>query len=151
MRLTPPGYGAVIAEYLQASKANNQINFNTGDDVIFDTIDTSLGSSISLNTATGVFTLKAGKTYRLSAGIRFEYSAASQIGFSWYSITDSINISQLIRIVNASESGEHSSLPVVQTILTTIVDTEVSIRCTWDGDGVEDVNAGYVWALIEIK
>ncbi len=139
-----------IAEYLQASMGADQRNFNTGDDVIFDIVDRVSGSSISLNTTTGVFTLEAGKTYRLSAGIRFEHSVAAQIGFRWYDAAGTTNLSEMIRIVNAVEAGEHSSLPVVQTIFIPSVNTDVTLRCTWDGDGTEDVNAGYAWAIIEV-
>ncbi len=140
----------IVADYLQASKETNQNNFNTNDDVIFDTIDRVSGSSISLNTTTGVFTLEAGKTYKLSAGIRFEHSSAVEMGFSWYNITNSIIISVPTRSATPSEGGHYSSLPVTQTILIPSVTTEVTFRCTWDGDGVEDVNAGYTWAIVEV-
>ena len=136
-------------DYLQASKANDQTNFNTGDDVIFDTLDRSAGSAITLNTGTGVFTLKAGKTYRLTCGIRYEHTTATRIGFAWYDITNSVEISVRARLMNMKETGDYSTLPIMKTIITPTVDTEVSVRCVWEGDGVEDVNGGHTWAIIE--
>ncbi|KKM84975.1 hypothetical protein LCGC14_1293810 [marine sediment metagenome] len=136
-------------DYLQASKENDQINFNTGDEVIFDTVDMSAGSAISLNTSTGIFTLSAGKTYKLTCGLRFEYSSSARIGFQWYNITDSVAISMLARIHTMSSTNNYSNLPVMQCIITPDIDTQVSVRCTWEGDGVEDVNAGYTWAIVE--
>ena len=136
-------------DYLQASKANDQINFSTNTDVIFDTLDRSAGSAISLNTSTGVFTLSAGKTYKLTCGLRFEHTTAAKIGFAWYDITNSIEISMRTRMMNMKEAGDYSSLPIAQTIITPDADTQVSVRCVWEGDGVEDVNAGYAWAIVE--
>ena len=136
-------------EYLQASKANDQINFDTGDDVIYDTIDRVAGSAISLNTSTGVFTLKAGKTYELTCGIRYEHTTATRIGFAWYNITNSVEISMRARIMNMKETGDYSNLPIAQAIITPDVDTEVTVRCIWEGDGVEDVNAGHTWVIIK--
>ena len=136
-------------EYLQASKANDQINFDTGDDVIFDTMDRSAGSAISLNTGTGIFTLKGGKTYKLTCGIRYEHTTATRIGFAWYDITNSVEISVRARLMNMKETGDYSTLPIMKTIITPTVDTEVSVRCVWEGDGLEDVNGGHAWAIIE--
>ena len=136
-------------DYLQASKANDQVNISTDDDVIFDFIDRSSGSSISLNTPTGVFTLSAGKTYKLTCGIRFENTEAGKIGFTWYNKTASSIISERARLHNMFESGAYSSLPVIQTIITPTVETEVTVRCTWEGGNGEDVNTGFAWAAIE--
>ena len=136
-------------EYLQASKATDQTNINTNDDVIFDFIDRSAGSGISLNTGTGVFTLSAGKTYKLTCGIRFENTVAGKIGFAWYNKTTSSIISERARLHNMFESGAYSSLPVAQTIITPTVETEVTVRCTWEGGNGEDVNAGFAWATTE--
>ena len=137
-------------DYLQATLATDQTNFSTSDDVKFDTVINSKGSSISLNTTTGVFTLKPNKTYRLTSGIRFEHTVASKIGFGWYDITNSDEISIMARCMTMSEAGDYSSLPIMKTIFTPTVLTQVSVRCVWDGDGVEDVNAGHVWAIIEV-
>ena len=136
-------------DYLQASKANDQTNFDTGDDVIFDTVDRSAGLAISLNTSTGVFTLKAGKTYELTCGIRYEHTTATRIGFAWYNITNSVEISMRARIMNMKETGDYSNLPITQAIITPDVDTQVTVRCVWEGDGIEDVNAGHTWVIIK--
>ena len=136
-------------DYLQASKANDQINFSTGNDVIFDTVDKVAGSAISLDTGNGKFTLSAGKTYELTCGLRFEHTAAAKIGFAWYDITNSVEISMRTRMMNMKEAGDYSSLPIAQTIIKPDVDTEVTVRCVWEGDGVEDINAGYAWVIIK--
>ncbi len=136
-------------EYLQASKATDQTNINTNDDVIFDFIDRSAGSGISLNTGTGVFTLSAGKTYKLTCGIRFENTEAGKIGFVWYNKTTSSIISKRARLHNMFESGAYSNLPIAQTIITPTVETEVTVRCDWEGGNGEDVNTGYAWVTIE--
>lgn len=144
------GGKSLSPEYLQASKAADQYNISTNTDVKFDTVDRFAGLSISLNTTTGKFTLVAGKTYKLTSALRFEHSSAAKIGFAWYNITDSEQISVMARIHNMKEAGEKSSLPIMKTIITPIVDTEVTVRCTWEGDGVEDINEGYAWAIIEV-
>lgn len=142
--------GGAFAEYLQASKAISQLNISNADNIIFDTEDTSSGSNISLNTTTGIFTLQAGKTYKLMAGIRFQHTVAETIGFAWYNITTTSVISERARLDNMLSTGGYSSLPVAATIITPPVTTQVSFRCTWGGDGVEDVNAGYAWAIVEV-
>ena len=138
------------AEYLQASKTVDQININTNDTIIFNAVDISAGSSISLNTTTGVFTLASDKTYRLTGEITFEHTSAAVIGFAWYNITGAAAISATAIVRNQLSTGDWSSNSVMQCIITTSVTTEVSIRCVYDGDGAEDVNAGYSWAIVEV-
>ncbi len=142
--------GGTLAEYLAAAKKVDQTNFSTNDTLVFDTLWTSSGSSISLNTSNGVFTLATGKTYMLTSGMRYEHTAASRIGFAWYNETTSSEISIRTRLMNMSEAGDYSTLPIAKTIITPTVETNVTVRCVWEGDGVEDINAGHAWAIIEV-
>ncbi len=140
---------AQATEYLQASIAVNQVNLANNTNIRFDTLDKSSGSNISLNTGTGIFTLQAGKTYRLTSEINFEHTAAAIVQFAWYDITGSTEISQRAMVRNAASVGDFSTNPVMKTIFTPTVNTQVSVRVVADGSSVEDVNAGFSWALIE--
>ncbi len=60
---------AVAPSYARGIKAATQTFNAIGGNVTFDTVQASFGSDISLSS--GVFTLKAGKTYRLRASINF--------------------------------------------------------------------------------
>ncbi len=85
----------------------------------------------------------------MTCGIRYEHTTATKIGFAWYDITNSVEISVRARLMNMKETGDYSNLPIAQTIITPDVDTQVTVRCVWDGDGLEDVNAGHAWVIIE--
>ena len=140
---------AQAVEYLQASIAVDQVNLSNNDNIKFDTVDKSSGSNISLNTGTGIFTLQAGKTYRLTSEINFEHTAAAIVQFAWYDITNSTEISERAMVRNAASVGDFSTNPVMKTIFTPTVNTQVSVRVVADGSNVEDVNSGFSWALIE--
>jgi len=57
-----------IVDHIYAGLSANQTAINSATDLVFNI---SNSGNIPLNTATGVFTLKAGKTYEMSASLRF--------------------------------------------------------------------------------
>lgn len=140
---------AQAAEYLTASLSGDELNFSNNDNVTWNTVDSSSGSSISLDTGTGIFTLQAGKTYRLSSAVRMADGAAGEIDFAWYNITNSVEISQRAVLQTTSETGNTSGQPVMQTIFAPSVNTQVSVRAVANANGTEDVFADDSYAIIE--
>lgn len=90
-----------VKEYVFAKMATQQAtNVATGDHLKLDTVVTSRGGSVSLDTATayvttigaasiGRFTLKAGLTYRLRASIPYVLAsgATGLVNYGWYDAT----------------------------------------------------------------
>jgi hypothetical protein len=69
--------GTLNTDYINAGRiTSDQIGVGAGSDVIFNR--TIVSSGISMNTSTGVFTLTAGKTYRLFGSVSFiNFSSAT--------------------------------------------------------------------------
>ena len=149
---------AQAAEYLYAQTQTNQTsNLASGDHVKFDTVVTSSGSSVTLDTTTaytttgsnasvGRFTLQSGKTYRLSAAI--PWTNGSILRLQWYDTTKSANISQWLNVeTSAANSGNAGA------IFTATVETVAELRVN-SNTGVTAIGADstflYPWAIIEV-
>lgn len=93
--------GTVWQKVIQDSVANSymfvrataQQTVNLNSNINFSTIDSQTGSDISFNTSTSVFTLKAGKTYKLTGIIPWASNTWSQ--WAWYNITGSTQIGSI--------------------------------------------------------
>ena len=150
---------AQAAEYIFVQLAGAQTtNISAGDHVKFDTVVTSSGSSATLDTSTtytttqgaasiGRFTLKAGKTYRLDAGI--PWSDDGYIRFKWYDATNNNDITgttlEVASTANGSDGGGGA-------IFTATGDSLVELRVVLNVDIAQFGNTGnnlYPWAIIE--
>jgi hypothetical protein len=117
--------------------ANQTTGFSDGDPVKFNTVDTSNGSDISLNTSTWIFTLKAGKTYSLESGVRIQGSAAI-FGYQWYNITNSTFIGT-IGFSQTADSSNNSEQQTAKAYITP--STDITVKLYIIGSLVSNISA----------
>ena len=89
----PTTYGVVNPDYINAGRrTSDQTSAGNGSDIIFNS--SIVSSGISLNTSTGVFTLTAGKRYRLFAELSFTLFSTTS-GFIVYDWVDATTNTRL--------------------------------------------------------
>jgi len=126
------------ASYMHAIKAAAQSGMSNATAVTFDTITSSGGTDISLNTTTGVFTLNAGKTYRLYGTPGNGNTSGARLGYIWRNVTTSTDIGTSGNIVSptdayASDPGTQPAIAVVQATVSTQVILKVDTAYTGGG------------------
>jgi hypothetical protein len=85
--------GTLNVDYINAGRrTSDQTSAGNGSDIIFNS--SIVSSGISLNTSTGVFTLTAGKTYKLFAELSFSIFS-SNVGFIIYDWVDATTNTRL--------------------------------------------------------
>ena len=85
--------GTLNTDYINAGRTtSDQTSMGNGSDIIFN--GSIVSSGISLNTSTGVFTLTAGKTYKLFAELSFTIFS-SNVGFIIYDWVDATTNTRL--------------------------------------------------------
>jgi hypothetical protein len=90
----PTTYGTVNPDYINAGRiTSDQTGAGSGSDIIFNYAPVSSG--ITLNTSTGVFTLTAGKTYRLFAELSFSNFSDTANGYEIYDWVDATTNTRL--------------------------------------------------------
>ena len=69
-------------DYVSVTRSESDQTVNSGDVIVFNTID---GGNIPYNTSTGLFTLTAGKTYKLIAGVSLSNGngSAKEVNINW--------------------------------------------------------------------
>lgn len=110
----------------------NQLTVGVNDDVVWDLQTIKIGNSISLNVATGEFTLQAG-TYELEAnfaGITFSNITGGNLVVSWVDSGNSIINKSGARMLPATSTLANSVDSTAKTTLTVTTDTVVKTRCT---------------------
>jgi hypothetical protein len=142
--------GVSAAEYLRAEMRTDQTtNFTADSDHLkMNTVDSSSGSSITLDTTTtytngagasiGRYTLAAGKTYVLRASIpdvSFTNGGNGFLGYRWYNLTGAAYIGNNSIIVSseyaASPDGGFGSY--AEAVITPAVSTVVELRISLSG------------------
>lgn len=123
---TAGGSGSFAASYMRGSRTTSQ-TLNVNDNLIYNTVDNTSGSSISLNTTTGKITLTAGNTYRLMAAV--PNFSGSRPSFSWYNETSGTTIGSSVNGYNPSDAAGNGSFGgVAQVIITPNVNTVVYLK-----------------------
>lgn len=140
------GSGAGAAEFLNASIVAGGAVAAAGR-ADFNTVNDSLGSDISLNTGTGVFTLAAGKTYRCTAGLSATHAALGDLTFQWRDNTGAVLFGGAATNPTVNTAASVSPLPTVEGYITPTVSTDVELRITGLTGGAVTAHAG--WASIE--
>lgn len=117
---------------LMALGSNQTTGLGAGGRVEFDTIVTSSGESISLNTGNGIITLEASRSYRLEGGPDTVFSSNSggnTMQVKWYDRTNSVEIGNLGtgRPFNAP-NGRNAAAQSVAFIQTTTSSIDVELR-----------------------
>ncbi|MCD8562942.1 MAG: tail fiber domain-containing protein [Alphaproteobacteria bacterium] len=135
-------------EFLQAGRATVQNNIASSGPAIVNTIMAHSGSSISLNTTTGVVTLAPGKTYRLSAAARIDVSSAAPAGLNylWKNVSTDQQIGMLGAIGSWNLTGNWSDLHTAVAYITPTTSTDVQLVYS----GTYPVNTN-VWPYIWIE
>jgi hypothetical protein len=80
--------GTVATNYLATTRTGTNQTFTGAGDVILNTTDQSVGSSVTYNTSTGVYTLIAGTTYELSFTPSWNFSGSSNDPYVQYNWVD---------------------------------------------------------------
>jgi len=116
--------------YMQANATANQTsNVVTDGVVVFDTTS-SYGSDISFNNSTDTFTLKAGKTYRLSGNVGYsDFSSVGYMKWQWRDVTNSAYIGYQGQVdsVNGSADNAPANDNAI-AIVTPTVDTSYRLQ-----------------------
>ena len=106
--LTTGGGGGTTGTFISADLTADQVtNLTIGDHVEFDRNATPTGADggIVLQTgagqANGIFELKSGKTYFLSAAVAPFFGAANDIDFVWFDITNTAELGRRSRYSDA--------------------------------------------------
>ena len=148
---------AQASEYVYAQLQGAQTtNVAQDDHVKFSTVVESSGTSVTLDTSTtytttagaasiGRFTLKGGKTYRLSGGVPW-HGGGGLIRFAWYDATNGAYLSQSINVETTTGSAGGAGAVVTPTA-DTLVELRInSISSTSFGNASGRL---YPWAIIE--
>lgn len=155
-----------VKEYVFAKMATQQTtNVAANDHLKFDTVLTSRGGSVALDTTTaysntagaasiGRFTLKAGLTYKLTAGVPYILGsgATGLLEATWYDATSGANLpgSPLTALVATTATNDIGG-GVACAIFTPTQDTLVEVRIT-TGTALTQIGttaARHPWALVE--
>jgi hypothetical protein len=88
---TGPAVG-FLANFIKGYRTSTQ-NVSTSDAsgsviAIYNYVDSSFGSDITLNTTTGIFTLQPNRTYRMRAALG-QCNVVNYVGFQWFNQTAS--------------------------------------------------------------
>jgi hypothetical protein len=155
-----------VKEFVFAKMATQQsTNIAANDHIKFDTIVTSRGGSVALDTTTayvttagaasvGRFTLKGGLTYKLTAAVSFYLGSAatSTAVLRFYDATNAANLPGVACSVwpASDATGEFSAGEAV-AVFTAPSDVLVELRIISATTGTRYGNTGSeeVWALVE--
>jgi hypothetical protein len=80
--------GTVATNYIATTRTGSGQSVTTNTDIILNTTDKSVGSSVSYNTSTGVYTLTAGTTYELSFTPNWSFSGSNNDPYVQYDWVD---------------------------------------------------------------
>jgi len=110
--------------YLQVSIQNTSTNFpSVGSAIVFSTINNYYGTDISCNTSTGVFTLKSGKTYRLTGNVSI--ISGTEAIYQWRDITNNALFGVAGNIINGTPFVRNTE---AEGIITPISDITVRLE-----------------------
>ena len=111
-------------DYVSVSRTGSDQTVNTGSTIIFNTIN---GGNIPYNTSTGAFSLTAGKTYKLIAGVSISNgnTAAKEVNFYWKNAAGDI-LGSKGEMLSPNANVEASGNGIAYAIYTPTINTTVS-------------------------
>lgn len=129
------GFAPTIGQasaYITAGRSVNQLLVGQNTDIIINQVLSSNGS-ITLNTTTGVFTLRAGVTYNLSASLgcsTFSDTTNGYIIFSWVDANTNVKLPGATSgtSVPINRNSNESNVPTTSAIYTPSTNQTVKIR-----------------------
>lgn len=139
------GSGGEAPSYIFANLSTDANNVVLDDNMVWDNILGSSGTNVSLNTGTGVFTLKGGKSYVLYAQFVGNHTAAFDQEWSWWDLTANAEVSGSRAVVRSTSASTHeNTAPIAQAIVSPSSDTEYECRLVANGPGnVVDYPSAY--------
>jgi len=123
----------VAASYLTANKTTGTnlttataVDGDSSERLFWNSVDSQFGTDISLDTSTGVFTLKGGKTYRVKAKIERIYTGAANTYIAELRAVNSATALGRTEVVQSSASFG-SQMGLIETVVSPSVDTKYMI------------------------
>jgi len=135
---------AIQTEYLQVNISTNPTVPTNGSAVAFDTTVDSQGS---ISQTTGVFTLEADKTYRLTGRCKL-ITTSSGIEYQWYNITGTAFIGIVGETISMNNPVADSSVTEAVAFITPSVTTTVRLEIT-SGGGTSTLDGSHCMGLVE--
>lgn len=141
----------VARPYVLANRqTTDQTGIGVNTDLIFNVVS---DEDIHLNPSTGVFTLKAGVEYELTAcpNLAAFTSTAGFIFFRWVFAADNtpIPVGASGSIYPAKNTTGDSSQPIAKATYRPTVDTQVKVRTWQSGTGTCSLVQGNSWATVQ--
>jgi hypothetical protein len=139
--VTPLSGGGVLASYMFAYRAEQTTGLSNNAYILFNSISASNSSDVTLNTTTGVFTLKGGKTYHLSGLIpMIQFSSDNAyMAVQWYDITNGINLGREGSMHPFTRAVNEGKTCAFEAIITPVSDIQVAAKFTSIG-GIYNVS-----------
>ena len=116
-------------DYVSVSRTGTDLTVNTGSTVIFNTIN---GGNIPYNTTTGLFTLTAGKTYKLIGDVSLSNgnSVAKEVNIVWKNAAGDV-LGTKGELLSPSAAVEAAGSGIAFAIYTPTVNTTVSLNVNY--------------------
>ena len=149
----------VQASFLRGSASAGQTtNLTVGSSVVFNQVDATSGSDISLNTTTSVITLAANRTYRLVGSVPNVQGSGIRISVQWSNITSGSlggSIQSYYSPTNGASyaaSGSEAEYIFTPSVTTTVAFTIVTNGGVTQLGGNTDfsLNGSYPWFEVEV-
>ena len=141
------------AEYLMVKLSSDLLNVATGTDIIYATTAQQIGTTITYNSATGVFTLPAGRTYELSAMTyctSFSNATAGILNLTWVDSTNTpLPTAVKSDIVPITNTTALSLMPQSYAIITTTTAVTCKVRCI-SATGTANISATDSYVMIKL-
>ncbi len=116
-------------DYVSVSRTGSDQTVNTNSVIIFNTIN---GGNIPYNTSTGLFSLTAGKTYKLIGGVSISNgnNVAKEVNFVWKNAAgDALGTKG--ELLSPSAAVDAAGNGIAYAIYTPITNTTVSLNVTY--------------------
>lgn len=111
--------------------ADQTTNISATNHIEFDTLDEDGGITLQTGTgqSDGIFELKAGKKYYLSASVRPEFSGATgQLVLAWYDRDNTTEIGKRGIYESQTNTSNNANQPNVESVFTPTANVEVELR-----------------------
>lgn len=140
------------ASYMRGYRSDIQDTSVTANAPVIFTDNISSGSDITLDTSTGIFTLKANKTYKLDGSVgELRFSGDGYARFQWYDITNSTYVGTACGGDNVASTLYVLGGGIATHVFTPSVDTQIAL---YQISSSNLSSYGYVtslpWAMIEV-
>ena len=136
--------------FLALGAQQNAINANTVIELRDDVAGVSVNNGITYDNVTFRATLKANKTYKLTASIKHLGSVSNTAAtYRWYDVTNSTFIGRENQVQSMNSLGNEGDQPFVAAIITPTTDIEVELRCQTISAANQSMNAFATYAIIE--